>query len=34
VTLRSGKRIQNDIFYRLTEWFAGLHKAIPISREL
>ncbi|MGP8134515.1 MAG: hypothetical protein ACLQAL_09665 [Halobacteriota archaeon] len=34
VTLRSGKSIQNDIFYRLTEWFAGLHKAIPISRDL
>jgi hypothetical protein len=34
VTLKSGKSIQNDIFYRLTEGFAGLHKAIPISRDL
>jgi hypothetical protein len=34
VTLKTGKSIRNDIFYRLTEWFAGLHKAIPISRNL
>jgi hypothetical protein len=34
VTLKSGKSIHNDTIYRLTEWFAGLHKAIPISRDL
>jgi hypothetical protein len=34
VTLKSGKSIRNDGFYRLKEWFASLHKAIPISRDL
>ncbi|MDD1720629.1 MAG: hypothetical protein LUP95_01410, partial [Euryarchaeota archaeon] len=34
VTLKSGKRIQNDAFYRLKEWFASLHKTVPISRDL
>ena len=34
VTLKSGKSIQNDAFYRLKERFASLHKAAPISRDL
>jgi hypothetical protein len=34
VTLKSGESIHNDSFYRLTEGFAGLHRAIPISRGL
>ncbi len=34
VTLKSGKSIQNGAFYRLTEGFAGLHRAIPLSRDL
>ncbi|MGD0170938.1 MAG: hypothetical protein ABSB81_02245 [Halobacteriota archaeon] len=34
VTFKSGKSIRNESFYRLKERFAGLHKAIPISRGL
>ena len=34
VIFKSGKSIRNENFYRLKEWFAGLHKAIPISRGL
>jgi hypothetical protein len=34
VALKSGESIQNDSFYWLKERFAGLHKAVPISRRL
>jgi hypothetical protein len=34
VTMKSGESIHNDSFYRLKEGFAGLHRAIPISRGL
>ena len=34
ITLKNGETIQNDSFYRLKELFAGLHKAVPISRGL
>jgi hypothetical protein len=34
VTFKSGKSILNESFHRLKERFAGLHKAIPISRAL
>jgi hypothetical protein len=34
LTLKSGQKIRSENFYALKEWFAGLHKAIGVSRGL